>query len=392
MNTREPSPETALASRRARFVTHRRWLKLIPLAAAGIGCFVWLGMAIHHGFTHVSANDARVMANEVTVSSRLAGWVTDFPVSAGDRLQRGAPVARLDHRPDQRQLETLAAAVEAKKVQLSYEQQRLALSQQQLEGGIEIAGRQLKASRAGEAAAKARMVQASKDLERARRLFKKGSISKQQRDQDYYAFQAAQAEYDEARQQVTVEQSAADNARLGFLDGMQLPLPNPDVLRAQLEVARQQLAEARARLAQQKLRLHDLTVRSPVTGTVDRTFIDAGEYVSAGQPIVMMHDPKKLWVEADMKETSIADLRTGQPVKVTVDAYPNHAFSGHVVVIGRAATSEFALLPDPNPSGNFTKITQRIPVRIALDDGPLNLLGPGMMVEVDIDVGRDTTG
>lgn len=78
-----------------------------------------------------------------------------------------------------------------------------------------------------------------------------------------------------------------------------------------------------------------------------------------------------------------------QPVDITVDAYPDKHFSGKVIIIGRSATSQFALLPDPNPSGNFTKITQRIPVRVALEKGSLDLLGPGMMVEVDIDVSGD---
>uniref|UniRef100_UPI0013A67FE9 HlyD family secretion protein n=1 Tax=Salinicola peritrichatus TaxID=1267424 RepID=UPI0013A67FE9 len=90
--------------------------------------------------------------------------------------------------------------------------------------------------------------------------------------------------------------------------------------------------------------------------------------------------------EASIKEAEIGELRVGQPVAITVDAFPDQSFSGHVAVIGRAATSQFALLPDPNPSGNFTKITQRIPVRIRFDDGPIDLIGPGMMVEVDIDV------
>lgn len=165
-----------------------------------------------------------------------------------------------------------------------------------------------------------------------------------------------------------------------------MPLPNPDVSRAQLAVATQELAQARSRLAQQQLRLDDLSVPSPIDGVVDKTLVDEGEFVAAGQPILMMHDPDALWVEANIKETDIGELRVGQPVDITVDAFPDDAFHGHVTVIGRAATSQFALLPDPNPSGNFTKITQRLPVRIALDDGPIERIGPGMMVEVDIDV------
>ena len=95
-----------------------------------------------------------------------------------------------------------------------------------------------------------------------------------------------------------------------------------------------------------------------------------------------------MWIDADIKETKLTSLKPGQPVEISVDAFPYRHFSGRIERIGAAATSEFALLPSPNPSGNFTKITQRVPVRIAVhqpDDDPLR---PGMMVEVDIDTSR----
>ncbi|WP_239023864.1 HlyD family secretion protein [Salinicola corii] len=212
------------------------------------------------------------------------------------------------------------------------------------------------------------------------------SVSEQCRDQDYYAYQAALAEHAQAQQEVRGSQALADNAEVGFINGSQMPLPNPEVLRQQARIARQQLAETQATLEEEQLRIADLEIDSPVDGVIDKTLIDQGEYISAGQPIAMMHDPSKLWVEANIKETDVGALRTGQSVAITVDAFPDQTFSGHVAVIGRAATSQFALLPDPNPSGNFTKITQRIPVRIRFDDGPTELIGPGMMVEVDIDV------
>ncbi|PPR59676.1 MAG: hypothetical protein CFH10_01816, partial [Alphaproteobacteria bacterium MarineAlpha4_Bin2] len=97
------------------------------------------------------------------------------------------------------------------------------------------------------------------------------------------------------------------------------------------------------------------------------------------------HDPKRVWIDANIKETDIRKVKIGQTVDVTVDAFPEKKFGGKVTAIGNAATSEFALLPTPNPSGNFTKITQRLRVRIAIDQEQ-NLLRPGMMVEVFIDV------
>ncbi len=98
----------------------------------------------------------------------------------------------------------------------------------------------------------------------------------------------------------------------------------------------------------------------------------------------MMHDPEAIWVEANIKETDLASIRLGQPAEVNVDAYPGRVFEARVSLIGNSATSAFALLPNPNPSGNFTKIGQRIPIRLAIRQEGL-LLKPGMMVEVSLD-------
>lgn len=366
--------------------TGRTAFKLALLVAVVALCLVWGGMAILHRLSHVSAQDARVMANQVTVSSRLSGWVTDFSILEGDRLERGDTVAKLYSEPDEQKLATLQASVEAMQARLDHQEARLALANRQFQGGLNIANQQLAASKAAEQAAQARLEQARSDYSRSDELLKQHSVSQQQRDRDYYTLEAAQAEAHQASQEVAVNQAQADNAHLGFLNGVQAPLPNPEVLRFQRDVARKELAQAKAKLNQERLRIADLQVPSPSAGVVNKTLIDQGEYVGAGQPILMMHDPDKLWVEARIKETDISELRLDQPVAIAVDAFPDETFSGHITNIGRAATSQFALLPDPNPSGNFTKITQRLPVRIAFDKGPIDLIGPGMMVNVDIDV------
>jgi len=116
---------------------------------------------------------------------------------------------------------------------------------------------------------------------------------------------------------------------------------------------------------------------------VDETFIHAGEYVSRGQRILVTHDPNDIWIKANVKETEIRHLRIGAPVNIIVDAYPQKKFQGTISSIGNAATSQFALLPSPNPSGNFTKITQRVEVHVSIEQVD-NLLKPGMMVELEI--------
>jgi membrane fusion protein, multidrug efflux system len=145
-----------------------------------------------------------------------------------------------------------------------------------------------------------------------------------------------------------------------------------------------QAGEIRAEIRRQEMDIADRTIVSPADGKVVMTFVRKGEHVAPGQRIAMFHDPEQIWVEANVKETDVGVLKPGMKADIRVDAFPGKVYKGEVYRIGHAATSKFALLPDPNPSGNFTKITQRLPVRIKLTDKD-PALRPGMMVEVDID-------
>src|SRR3546814_9506802 len=115
-----------------------------------------------------------------------------------------------------------------------------------------------------------------------------------------------------------------------------------------------QATRMRADIAQQKIDIADRAIRAPTEVVVDRLFVEAGEYVSEGQRIALIHEPRQLWIEANIKETSVRLLKPGQPVAITVDAYPDRTFRGTVQRIGHSTTANFALLPTPNPSGRFT--------------------------------------
>ncbi|MBV1800049.1 efflux RND transporter periplasmic adaptor subunit [Siccirubricoccus sp. G192] len=158
-----------------------------------------------------------------------------------------------------------------------------------------------------------------------------------------------------------------------------------NVLARQLDALEPQERELRAQRDRAELDLQDRIIRMPFQGSIDRVFVDPGEYVVPGQRLVMLHDPSRVRVEANVKETEIRHFRPGTPVRLSVDAWPGQRFEGVVERVAGAATSEFALLPAPNPSGNFTKITQRLPIRVALRPPPEDgLLRPGMMVQIEV--------
>ena len=218
---------------------------------------------------------------------------------------------------------------------------------------------------------------AKREHQRAQKLFERKVFSRRQLDQADNAEQQIERQHQIAAAelkaaQAKLEEAEAERSRLDVQDG-------------DLNMLKHRKAELMVKREHQKLDLDDRTIKSPVTGVVDKTFVKVGEYVTPGQRLALVHDPSKIWIEANIKETEIRRLKIGQKVEVSIDAYPNTEFEGLVLSVGNATTSEFTLLPSPNPSGNFTKITQRLPVRIAIDQQQ-GLLRPGMMVEIYIDV------
>lgn len=161
---------------------------------------------------------------------------------------------------------------------------------------------------------------------------------------------------------------------------------------AQRRIAMAQVGSARAQLGVVNARLADTRIEAPFTGVVAKRWVMAGDVVQPGQPIVAIYDVAHVWVTANLEETKLAAIRLGDSVELDVDAYPERSFAGTVTLIGAAAASQFALLPPANASGNFTKVTQRVPIRISIHEkAPVPpqpaLLLPGMFVGVHIRVG-----
>lgn len=323
--------------------------------------------------------DARIQADMVTISSRVAGWVTKVSVREGMAVEAGTTLIAVDAREAAIILDEMTAqleAVGAEKVRLRAEQD---LVRKQTESHLLSVRSELTAAQVTVSSLNPQLDLAKRDLERNRRLFEQKVASRRQLDQSETLLQRIEREHRIAianlqGAEARIQEAKAERARLQVLAGT-------------LAVMTKREAEINAKIRRQRLDLEDRTIRSPITGIVDRTFVDTGEYVTPGQRLMLVHDPKLIWIEANIKETQVRRLALGQDVTVTVDAYPDESFTGRIERIGNTATSAFALLPSPNPSGNFTKITQRLPVRIAIEQRQ-GRLRPGMMVEVKIATGR----
>lgn len=342
---------------------------LVVLAAGGR----W----IYFRYTHVHTDDARIDGEVVTVSSRVSGWITELNVIEGDVVKAGQVLARVDGRDTLLQREVLLSKLKSLESQMAVIRAQSGQVDAETLGKVQSDTNRLVATEAEVASLEAQLKQAQFDFERARELAAQKWMPQQQMERARTTLQQAREQHRKA-----VAEVAAARGTLSSASGSRRQL---QVLEGQLLVLARQADEIRAEVKRKEVDVEDRTIVSPSDGRIVMTFVRKGEHVSTGQRILMFHDPNRIWVEANIKETDVGLLEPGMAATIRVDAYRDTAFEGKVHRIGQAATSKFALLPDPNPSGNFTKITQRLPVRILLDKVD-HRLRPGMMVEVDIAV------
>ena len=345
---------------------------LLLLAAVAYG-----GRELHLRLTHVYEYDARVTADIVTVSSRAEGWIVDLAVREGQRVEAGQTLVKIDDRAAKLRVDGLRAQIEGVRVERARLRAERKLDQNQADAAMRTRTSTIMVREKALAALQADLDFARLELDRSRTLFASKVVNERQ-------LQVAQAAVTKLEIQILQLQAEHEQAE-GSLGEARVGHDRLGVIDAQIEALTHQVAVLAAQMRQQQVDVEDRTIKSPIPAVIDRTFTLPGEYVAAGQRILLLHNPDEVWVEANIKETQVGKLKIGQTVRVSVDAYPSETFVGRVARIGSATTARFALLPTPNPSGNFTKITQRVPVKIDIVQMPKPLT-PGMMVEVEIDI------
>jgi membrane fusion protein (multidrug efflux system) len=326
---------------------------LLALAAIGYGVYFLLV-----GRFYVSTDDAYVRANNTTLGARVAGHVAAILPADNSIVHTGDVIFKIDD-GDYR------IAVDAARTRIATQQatiDRIGRQVTALVSAVEQASAQLASSEAA-------LKRAGLDYDRQQALSTKGFASRATfeqseagRDQGVAAVKAAQAAYDAARD-------------------------NVEVTRAQQAEAQAQFAELQTSLAKAERDLAFTSVRAPVDGTFSNRLVNTGDYIQAGQRLANVVPLNDVFIDANYKETQLKRIRPGQPVTIKVDAYGLRKFAGTVESISPAAGSVFTLLPPDNATGNFTKIVQRLPVRIRVpkDVAKQNLLRAGMSVYTTVD-------
>lgn len=333
-------------SRRRKLLIIAGCLAVLLVVAGG---WWWLAAS-----RRVSTDDARIKSDIINVSTKISGQVAELLVKEGDQVEAGQPIAEIDR-------SALEIQVEQARANLASARAKLAA----LQAGSRP--QQVAQSQAAVEQAAASLNNARRNYERTESLYEDGALSAQQREAAQTALKVAQAQYDAAAEGLSLVSEGATE---------------PD-----RQFALAQVAQAAAAAKNAQLQLDNAEIKAPSAGIIAQAPVEAGEMVSVGQTICSITNPAAAWVEVNIEETAIGKIRLGQPVDFKVDAYPGQKFPGEVMEIGAATGSQFALLPADNASGNYTKVTQRIPVKVKVLASGNATLKPGMSAVVDIHVG-----
>ncbi|MGH8504693.1 MAG: HlyD family secretion protein [Stenotrophobium sp.] len=309
-----------------------------------------------------STDNAYIRADITVITPRVSGEVVALAVQDNQPVKAGDLLLQIDPRDYQARLANAQAAVAAAQAALAANDQQKAAQAAMIEE-----------ARATLSSAQADDARAQKDWQRADTLVRQGVATHQRLDTATAAYRAARAQI--ARAQAGIKVATQQAATL---------VANREQLQAQLEATR-----ASEKLAE--LDLASTELHAPMDGVVGDLSARIGELVNAGIRLLSIVPLQAVYIDANFKETQMTRMHAGQAVALTVDAYPDHVLKGHVESLAPASGSEFALLPPDNATGNFNKIVQRMPVRIAVDDydGLRGRLRPGMSVEAEVDTRGD---
>jgi membrane fusion protein, multidrug efflux system len=401
--------------------------------------------------THQTTDNATVFGHIHQISSKISGTVSEVLVTDNQQVQPGQLLVKLDPQDYQNKVQQAQAALESARRQANAAQASIALASQTTTGktsqaqgdvstaqagiataqavvqearsGIPAAQAAVQEAQAGIPLAQSQVAQADANLQKTQAdfnryssLYKQGAVAGQQLDTARAAYAVAQGQKSSALQSVQQAQARLAAAKVGVAQaqsklaqaqegitsaraklaasrgGLQQATASGQqtaVSRSQYAAAQSAIAQSQAALKDAQLQLSYVNITSATAGRIGRKNVEVGNRIQAGSPLMAVVD-NEYWVVANFKETQLDRVKPKQVVEVKLDAFPSHPFKGYVDSISPASGSQFSLLPPDNATGNFTKIVQRIPVKISLD--PQSIKGyetritPGMSAEASIEI------
>ena len=341
--------EELVAPRRSRAARLRRLAVMLSVPLLLIGGAVWYYRSTEN---IISTDNAYVQQDKVSVSPQLTGEISEVLVRENQQVKPGDLLFRIDPEPYRIALAQSDASIAAAQVKVIGLETDLTNTNVDINGAREDVGFY------------------TEEYRRQSELMQQGFTTRAR-------LEAAQHALDDARSKLGKAQADAAKARSALATGSVAPGVNPALLAAQ------------AQRRKAMLDLNRTDVRAPIGGTVTQADrLQLGLMMTVGLPALTIVVSDKSWIEANFKETELAHMHIGQPATLTFDAYPELKVKGHVASIGAGTGSEFSVLPAQNANGNWVKVTQRVPVRIAIDGKPSRQLIAGLSTHVVIDTSK----
>ncbi len=333
------------------------------------------------GLTHVYTEDAEIDGHIVSVSTQVPGNITAIYVYKNEHVKKGELIARISDSTYYPAMLQAKANYKLAKAKLFSAGAGIGQFIGTNYNSFYLSKLAYRTALANLSKAKLTYELDKRDYARDLTLLKKEFITKQQ-------FDSVKTAYLVSKQAYIAAISSLGTAKRNYFQSSYMKsnvaannLTTLKPLEANVKIAK---AAYETALANYK----NTFIQSPINGIITEKMSFVGEYITPGTPIVMENNPQRVWVTANAKETVIGNIRMGNPVKITVDSFPGKTFKGVVKFVGSVSTSKFALIPTNNPSGTFTKVTHRLPVRIKVLNDKNHILKQGMMVEVTINTAK----
>jgi len=332
-------------------------IRYVIIAAIVIVAAIFGWTKISYAITHETTDDAQVETQISPVLSRVSGYVKSIAVKDYDSVKAGQLLVQIDDEELQTQLTQMQADYESAKADIL-----------NAEASLKNAQLGLSSNKGDISLSSIKVQQAQEDYQRNQNLYNDQAITKKQLDDSRFNLQ-------QAKQQTENNQSAYSTAQSHIA-----------VLQAGLQKAQAGLATKAAAIQQQQLKISYTKIYAPQSGKLGKLNITEGQFIQQGSPLFSIVNDTTYWVVANFKETQIRKFYPGMPVEISLDAYPDSTLNGSVASLSEATGARFSVLPPDNSSGNFVKVTQRIPVKVSINDVDKykNILRAGLSAYVSI--------